>query len=113
MAESENEIFTPVTPEPELVEWVFSSNTKNPFPSQILHMFYDSVRKNRIGIMEAKDKGTGEIAALLVGIEVHENGGVSTYPLARIFTPDDVNVWLAPRGDGTFIGESEEDVDQD
>lgn len=111
MAESESEIFTPVEPAPELVEWVFSSNTKNPFPAQILHMFYDAVRTNRLGIMEAKNADTGEIAALLVGIDVLEDNKVNTYPLARIFTPDDAQNWLAPRGDGTFIGEDEADVE--
>lgn len=89
-------------PEVELVEYVFTNDKSNPFPQQILHMVYDGVFKNLIGIMEAKHESTGMVHTLLVGLEKGEDGQVNTYPLARILSLEEQTEYLAPDGKGGF-----------
>lgn len=95
--------------EVELIEWVFSADVKNPFPAQILHMFYEIVSTNKLGIMQAKSTLTGNVDNILVGIDRNDEGELVTYPMARLLTDKELGTYLAPRGDGTFIGD-EEDV---
>ena len=93
----------------ELIEWVFSADTKNPFPSQLLHMFYEITASNKLGIMQAKHKDSGEVHAILVGVDKNEEGELVTYPLARLLEQKELDgVYLAPKGDGTFVGEDEQ-----
>jgi hypothetical protein len=95
--------------EVELIEWVFSADVKNPFPAQLLHLFYEMVSTNKLGIMQAKSTLTGSVDNILVGVDRNEEGELVTYPLARILNENELGTYLAPRGDGTFIGD-EEDV---
>jgi hypothetical protein len=88
--------------EVELVEYVFTNDHTNPYPQQILHLLYDSVFKNLVGIMQAKHRTTGDVHTLLVGLEKAEEGSINTYPLARILSLEEQNEYLAPDGKGGF-----------
>lgn len=91
--------------EVELVEYVFTNDHTNPYPQQILHLLYDSVFKNLVGIMQAKHRTTGDVHTLLVGLEKAEDG-INTYPLARILSLDEQSEYLAPDGKGGFSNDS-------
>lgn len=90
------------TPEVELVEYIFTNDKTNPFAKQILHLVYDAAFKNLIGVMQAKHKPTNMIHTLLVGLERSEDGGVNTYPLARILSQEEQSEYLAPDGHGNY-----------
>jgi hypothetical protein len=95
--------------EVELIEWIFSADVKNPFPAQLLHMFYEMVASNKLGIMQAKSTITGNVDNILVGVDRNDEGELVTYPLARLLNDKELGTYLAPKGDGTFVGD-EEDV---
>lgn len=84
----------------EMTEWIFTNDKENPYPQAILHAFYDGVVKNRVGIMHAKLANSDEVHTLLVGIEVNEEGDVGCYPLARLLSADEQNLYIAPDGNG-------------
>ena len=86
----------------ELVEYIFTNDPTNPFPQQVLHLLYESVFKNLVGIMHAKHKVTGDIHTLLVGLEKTEDGQINTYPMARVLSADEHNEYLAPDGKGGY-----------
>lgn len=94
-------------PELELVEYIFTNNKTNPFPQQILHMLYDGVFKNLVGIMEAKHAPSGEIHTLLVGLDKADDGTIDTYPMARILSQAEQSEYLAPDGKGGFSNDSD------
>lgn len=71
---------------------------------QLFQMFYSGVFSNTIGVMRAKDKSTGNIESLLVGVEASEEGP-KFYPLARVLAPDEVSNYLSPDGKGGYFGE--------
>ena len=91
--------------EVELVEYVFTNDHANPYPQQILHLIYDYVFKNLVGIMQAKHKTSGAVHTLLVGLEKAEEG-VNTYPLARILSLEEQNEYLGPGGKGGFSNDN-------
>lgn len=92
--------------EVELVEYIFTNDQTNPYPQQILHLVYESVFKNLVGIMQAKHKSSGDIHTLLVGLEKADGGSINTYPLARILSLEEQNEYLAPDGKGGFSNDS-------
>lgn len=95
----------------ELVEWVFSADKHNPFPAQLLHLFYEITASNKLGIMQAKNTETGNIEAILVGVDKDEEGTLVTYPLARLLEEKELSgKYLPPRGDCTFVGEKDADA---
>lgn len=94
--------FPQAAPEVELNEYIFTNDHTNPFAQQVLHLVYESVFKNLVGIMQAKHKPTDEIHTLLVGLEQDGNGGINTYPLARILMQHEQNEYLAPDGKGGY-----------
>lgn len=93
-------------------EWIFTNDKANPYPRQLLHQFYEGTLTNKIGIMHAKDKETGADALLLVGVLRNEEGDIGCYPLARVLDASEVQNYLAPDGNGGWIGE-DVDVDSD
>ncbi len=101
------EIQLPQAPEVEMIEYIFTNDETNPMPKQLLHLLYDSVFKNLVGIMHAKHKTTGEIHTVLVGLEGTDDGQVNTYPLARILTLEEQGEYLAPDGKGGYDGEGD------
>lgn len=91
----------------QVIEWVFTNDKENPYPQQILHAFYDGVFKNRVGVMHAKVRGSEDIHTLLVGVEVHDDGNVACYPLAKILAADEHDQYVAPDGNGGWLDGSE------
>lgn len=87
-----------------MAEWVFTNDKTNPHIRQQFHMFMDATFANMIGLMHAKNSKTDEVHTLLVGVENSEEG-VVTYPLARILLPEEQNLYLAPDGNGGYIGD--------
>lgn len=81
----------------EMTEWVFTDDDKNPAPFMLFHAFYDGVFANKIGIMQATHKDSGNKAMLIVGVEVTDEG-TALYPLARILESEEVLKYEGPSG---------------
>lgn len=85
-------------------ELCFTNDKTNPFIRQQFHIWMQSSYANLVGVMHAKHKDTDEIETLLVGVEVQEDGKLITYPLAKILKPEEQDRYLAPDGEGGYIG---------
>lgn len=96
----------------EMQEWVWTNDPRNPMLRQLVRMLYYSVFENKIGLMHAKVKGEDMIHTLIVGVEETPEG-IATWPIAKILTEDEQNKYLAPDGEGNYIGEVEGDSDSD
>ena len=64
-------------------------------------MLHTSVLENCIGIMEAMNTETGAPELLIVGLEP-VGDKFDCYPLAKIFSKDEVGKYLAPDGRGGY-----------
>lgn len=93
----------------QFAEWIFTNDKTNPYPRQLLHMLYDGALTNKLGIMHAKDSSTGEQVALIVGIIRDEEGNVNCFPLAKFLDGAEVPQYLAPDGNGGWVGENADD----
>lgn len=81
---------------------VFTNDQSNPFAIKQLEMFYRCVLASKVGIMHAKNKETGAIETLLVGVE-NSPSGIISYPLAKILDEGDLNTYLPPDGQGGYL----------
>lgn len=93
----------------QFAEWIFSNDKANPFPQQVLHMFYDGILNNKVGVMAAKDKESGDPVLILVGIMKDEEGNVGCFPLARVLQGEEAGSFYAPDGHGGWVGEEVND----
>lgn len=84
----------------------FSNDTSNTAVLKQLEMYYELAFNNQIGIMHARNDETQEIETLLVGIGLGVDGGVETYPIARILGENDVNLYSPPDGDGGYLSDA-------
>ncbi len=91
--------------EAEFQQYIFANVLSDARLPALLEMFYRGVLVNSIGIMCALDKRTDTDALLLVGVEDDGQGGVSTYPLARILDPVEVANYLSPDGQGGYFND--------
>jgi hypothetical protein len=89
----------------EMQEWCFTNDKTNPAIRQLFHIFHESVFRNKLGVMHAKPKDGGPIQTLIVGVEVVD-GQVLTFPLAKLLTAEEQDNYLAPDGEGGFLGDS-------
>jgi hypothetical protein len=87
----------------EMQEWVFTNDKTNPAPRQLFHMLHDGAFKNRLGIMHCKVRDKDEIHTLIVGVEVNEQGAFA-FPIAKLLTQEEQGNYLAPDGNGNFVG---------
>jgi hypothetical protein len=87
----------------EMREWAFSNDPTNPMPRHLFHLFMKGAFANKIGIMNAKLKGTDEIHSIVVGVQINEDGTVATWPLAKIFDQEEQDLYAAPDGEGNYI----------
>lgn len=87
-------------------EFTFTNDKRNPMLTQLFRMFYTSVYKNKIGLMHAKVKGKDEVHTILVGVEITPEG-IITWPLAKILTEEEQDVYMAPDGEGNYVGTDE------
>lgn len=100
---------TPVSPEePGVIAYMFSNDAGGADRLlSFLRMFYEGVYKNTVGIMEAKNKDTGELELVLVGINHSEDGMSDTFPIAKILTAHDATRYLAPDSEGGWLANDE------
>ena len=96
--------------DPEFNSYIFSNNPSNPRLMSLLEMFYRGVLQNTVGIMEAKNKLSGEEVLLLVGLSQNDEGQTDTYPIARILGPEDAYDFAAPTGSGEFFDDTVENA---
>ena len=89
--------------EMEIILSVFSNNMQDEAAYQVLQLFYKGAVENSIGIMRALNNETGVEELVLVGVEVNPAGGVNTYPLARVFGPEDATKYFSPNGVGGWF----------
>lgn len=87
----------------ELDEWIFTNDKTNPGIRQLFRMFHQSVFDNRVGLMHARLKGSDKVVTLLVLIEVLPDNQIITWPLAKVLTEEEQNMYAAPDGNGGFV----------
>lgn len=68
----------------------------------LLKMVYHSVLTNRVAVMQAKNKDTGQEEVILVGVEQTPEG-VNCFPLFVPIKAEDVGKYVAPDGSGGWI----------
>lgn len=88
---------------------IFTNDKSNPFLVKQLEMFYQCVLASKVGLMHAKNVETGKIETLLVGVEPTD-GGLITYPLAKILDDSDMNSYLPPDGEGGYLQDVTEET---
>lgn len=89
----------------EMTEWIFA-NEKNPALVQMFHSFYKGAFANKIGLAHCRDKETGKLVTVLVG--VHTADGVNQlFPLAKVLDESEMNKYEAPDGNGGYITSGE------
>ena len=71
----------------------------------VLKMAYHVVLTNKLAVMQAKNTERGQLELILVGVDQNENG-VSCYPLVTPIKAEDVSKYLAPDGQGGWLGET-------
>ena len=87
----------------EMVEWLFTNDKTNPAIRQIFHLFHTGAFANKLGIMHAKVADKDEIHTVICGIQV-EGDNVLAFPLAKVLTQEEQANYLAPTGEGTYVG---------
>lgn len=88
-------------------EWTFTNDKTNPAIRQMFHLLHQSAFKNKLGVMHAKLKDKDEVHTLIVGVEVVE-GEVLTFPIAKVLTEAEQNNYVAPDGNGGWLGGNED-----
>lgn len=90
----------------EFSEWIFTNDKLNPAIRVLNKGLYQGVFDNRVGMMHAKNKNTGEIETVIVGVVRNpDDGSVILLPMAVVLTEANVNDYLAPDGYGGFLME--------
>jgi hypothetical protein len=84
-------------------EFTFTNDKNNPMLTQLFRMFYTSVFKNKLGLMHAKVRGKDEVHTVIVGVEITPEG-ILTWPLAKILTEEEQDMYMAPDGEGNYVG---------
>lgn len=95
--------------EQEVLLTVFTNNPRDEAAYQLLQLFYKGALSNEIGLMRALNE-EGNEDLLLVGYEKNTTGGLDTYPLAVVITPDRAGKYFSPDGKGGWFkpGEASE-----
>ena len=83
------------------MEMMVFSNNPNPLQYNLIEMFYRGVLANTLGLMEARNKETGELELILVGLD-KDGEEVKTYPLAVMLKKDGGAIYEAPDGKGGY-----------
>ena len=72
----------------------------------LLKMVIHTCFTNRLACMEAKNSETGEVELILVGVDHGTDGSLNCYPLFTPIKAEDVSKYLAPDGQGGWLGET-------
>lgn len=87
----------------EIQEYVFTNDKTNPAPRRLFHMFYETVYKNKLGVMHALHKDSHKISTLLVGVDYDAEGNVICWPIARLLTEEEQGQFMTPDGNGNYV----------
>lgn len=87
----------------EMVEWCFTNDKSNPAIRQIFHMFHTGAFANKIGVMHAKVRDKDEIHTVICGVQI-DGDQVLAFPIAKLLTQEEQDQYLAPTGDGSYVG---------
>lgn len=96
----------PFIMESQMIPHVYSNDPYNPVPYGLLDILYRQVFENRVGIMHAKDKKTGDVVPVICFVGDRDNEDVALYPIARMLSEAEVEDYLAPVGDGEYFEQS-------
>lgn len=88
----------------EMYEYAFTNDKTNPLFLKLFHMLTNAAFANKLGVMHAKNTETDTVQTLIVGVE-HTADGITTWPLAKILTEEEQGIYLAPDGEGGWLGE--------
>lgn len=87
----------------EMTEWTFTNDKTNPMIRHMFHLLMKSAFANKIGVMHAKIKDTNEVHTVIVGVQVMPDGSVATWPIAKVFTEEEQDMYEAPDGQGNYV----------
>ena len=84
---------------------VILTNERTPFKAQQILMMYKAAGMAQLAYMDGLNPDTGEVDALLVGLEpVEKDGQFKVFPLAKLFNKlEEVPAYLVPDGNGSYI----------
>ena len=82
-------------------EYTFTNDKTNKAIRHLFHMFYQSVFKNKLGVMHARNKVDGKVHTILVGVELTPDGTL-TWPIAKVLTEAEQGQYEAPDGNGNY-----------
>lgn len=88
----------------ELEEFIYTNDPNNPMLPRLFHFLYDTVFKNKLGVMHALNKETMKVSTLIVGVETAEDGTIMCLPMAKLLTAEEQELFCAPNGMGGFVG---------
>lgn len=71
----------------------------------LLKMVIHTVYAGHLACMQAKNSQTGKQELILVGVQQNEDGSVACYPLFTPILAEDVAKYIAPNGEGGWVGE--------
>lgn len=89
----------------EMYEYAFTNDKSNPLFLKLFHMLHNAAFANKLGVMHCKNTETDTIQTLIVGVD-HTEDGITTWPLAKILTEEEQGIYLAPDGEGGYLGEA-------
>lgn len=84
-----------------LTEWVFANDKTNPAVRNLFHMFHQAAFVNQLGFMVARDKQTGALTTLIVGVQ-QDSDGLNLWPMAKVLTETEQNNYEYPDGEGNY-----------
>lgn len=90
------------TPAPGPVLYKFTNAAESPYLDSLLAMVYQGAFDNSLGIMECWDLSTDDVAVVIVGVQLDENGKAECYPLFKLLKAEDVPNFLSPDGNGGY-----------
>jgi len=84
---------------------VILTNERTPFKAQQILMMYKAAGLAQLAYMDGLNPDTGEIDALLVGLEpVEKEVQFKVFPLAKLFNKlNEIPAYLVPDGNGSYI----------
>lgn len=89
--------------EQEILLTVFTNTPHDEAAYQVLQLFYKGAVENSVGMMRALNNATGDEELILVGLQARADGGIDSFPLAKVLTKDEVENYFSPDGRGGWF----------
>lgn len=87
------------------------TNERTELKGKMLLMLYQAASMAQLAYMDGYNPDTGEIDALLVGVQPTEDGQLKVAPLAKLFSKlDSIPQYMVPDGTGNYIGNDISDI---